>query len=111
MSVEEEEESGAGPVSVRGRRWEARLQAPFVSSWPLVTWPEQSPIHLCLGQAKSTQADTAFLSGHFTEMEGLPAGLKAGYGQRPGRAGVTWPWSPQGAKCQPQVALLSGGDS
>lgn len=73
MSVEEEEEeSRAGTMSEGdGAKQGCRLHS--LLHFASVGWarPQQSPVHLCLGWAKSTQADTAFSSGCFTGGMGL----------------------------------------
>ena len=82
-------------------------------TWSLLVlaWPEQSPVHLCSGQAKSTHAVTAFLSSHFRGTEGLSSGHKTGCWQKSVCTGVMWPWSPHSAKCWKKEALLNGGGS
>lgn len=77
---------------------------------PLVSLvrPEQSPVHLCLGPAKSMPADIDFLSSCFTGAEKPLVGREAGFWQRPSQAGVTWPWIPHGTKYQQQMTLLNG---
>lgn len=73
MSVEEEGESGAGlDESERdGGRQGCRLHPPPHFTSGRQAGPGQGPVHLYLGWAKPTQADTTFLLAALQGPQGL----------------------------------------